>query len=71
MIAKPASHALNRGGGAVFGVALFVGLKPWGFGGAHRERLLSAPWPSWQGFGALTAYPAAVFVAGGLFFRVL
>ena len=38
---------------------------------AYRERLLSTQWPSWQEFGVLTAYSAAVFVAGGLFFRVL
>jgi hypothetical protein len=38
---------------------------------AYRERLLSAQRPSWQEFGALTAYSSAVFVASGLFFRVL
>src|SRR5579863_10113 len=38
---------------------------------AYRARLLSAQWPSWHEFGVLTAYSAAVFVAGGLFFRVL
>ena len=37
----------------------------------YRERVLSAQWPSWQELGVLTAYSAAVLVAGGLFFRVL
>jgi len=36
-----------------------------------REHLLSAQWPSWQEWGVLTAYSATVFVAVGLFFRVL
>ena len=38
---------------------------------AYRDRLLSARWPSWQEMTALAAYSAAVFVAGGLFFRHL
>jgi hypothetical protein len=31
----------------------------------------AAQWPSWQELGVLTAYSAAVFGAGGLFFRIL
>ena len=38
---------------------------------AYRYRLLSAQWPSWQEIAVLFAYSAAVFVAGGLFFRHL
>jgi ABC-type polysaccharide/polyol phosphate export permease len=38
---------------------------------AYRDRLLSGAWPRWQEVGVLAAYSAAVFVAGGLFFRHL
>lgn len=38
---------------------------------SYRYRLLSPAWPGWQELAILAAYSAAVFVAGGLFFRHL
>jgi len=37
----------------------------------YRYRLLSPQWPSWHELAVLFGYSAAVFVAGGLFFRHL
>ena len=38
---------------------------------AYRDRLLSSAWPHWHDLAILAAYSAAVFIAGGLFFRHL
>jgi lipopolysaccharide transport system permease protein len=38
---------------------------------AYRERLLTPGWPGWQELTVLAAYSAAIFIAGGLVFRVL
>lgn len=38
---------------------------------AYRDRLLTSTWPHWHDLAVLAAYSAAVFIAGGLFFRHL
>ncbi len=38
---------------------------------AYRYRLLSTQWPGWQELAVPAAFSVAVFIAGGLFFRVL
>jgi ABC-type polysaccharide/polyol phosphate export permease len=38
---------------------------------AYRDRLLSARWPVWHEMVVLAIYCAAIFIAGGLFFRHL
>jgi ABC-type polysaccharide/polyol phosphate export permease len=39
--------------------------------GAYRDRLFTRVWPGWQELAVLATYSAAVFILGGLFFRVL